>query len=112
MKRHPYGILLVAVLAAVIAMALVGCAGGGASGGSTGAGGYGTPPDPATLDVKVGDTVTFKNEDSAPHNVNIDGKDLGAQDPGASVTWKAEKAGSFPYSCTIHPSMTGEIVVK
>ncbi len=40
--------------------------------------------DPATLDVKVGDTVTFKNEDSAPHNVKIDGKELGAQDPGAA----------------------------
>ena len=68
--------------------------------------------DPATLDVKVGDTVTFKNEDSAPHNVKIDGKELGAQDPGASVTWTAATAGSFPYTCTIHPSMAGEIIVK
>jgi plastocyanin len=67
---------------------------------------------PASLEVKVGDTVTFKNDDSAPHNVSIDGKELGMQDPGASVTWIAEKAGSFPYTCTIHPSMNGEIVVK
>jgi len=67
---------------------------------------------PATLEVKVSDTVTFKNEDSAPHNVKIDGKELGNQDPGASVTWSAAAAGTFPYSCTIHPSMTGEVVVK
>jgi plastocyanin len=121
--------VLTAVLLLGLALALVGCS----SGGSTGAG-SGTPPagtsssgsgataatvvekgfafDPATLDVKVGDTVTFKNEDSAPHNVSIDGKELGSQDPGASVTWTAATAGSFPYSCTIHPSMTGEIVVK
>jgi plastocyanin len=121
---------MAAVLLLGLVMVLVGCS---SSGGSTG-GGYSTPPagtstsgsaatgttvvekgfafSPATLDVKVGDTVTFKNEDSAPHNVKIDGKELGSQDPGASVTWTASAAGSFPYSCTIHPSMTGEIVVK
>ena len=121
---------MAAVLLLGLMLALVGCSSGG---GSTG-GGYSTPPagtsssgsaatgttvvekgfafSPATLDVKVGDTVTFKNEDSAPHNVKIDGKELGSQDPGASVTWTASAAGSFPYSCIIHPSMTGEIVVK
>jgi len=122
--------LLPAVLVFGLALALVGCSVGG---GST-SGGYGTPPannppggsgtaaptviekglafSPATLEVKVSDTVTFKNEDSAPHNVKIDGKELGNQDPGASVTWSAAAAGTFPYSCTIHPSMTGEVVVK
>jgi plastocyanin len=121
---------MAAVVLLGLVMVLVGCSSGG---GSTG-GGYSTPPagtsssgsaatgttvvekgfafSPATLDVKVGDTVTFKNEDSAPHNVKIDGKELGSQDPGASVTWTASAAGSFPYSCIIHPSMTGEIVVK
>lgn len=67
---------------------------------------------PATLTVKVGDTVTFDNQDSTAHEVKIDGKDLGSQDPGKSVTWTASKAGSFPYQCIIHPSMTGTIVVK
>lgn len=121
---------LVAALLLGLVMSLAGCSGGG---GSTG-GGYATPPatapsggtgaasptvvekgfafTPATLEVKVGDTVTFKNEDTAPHNVSIDGKELGAQDPGANVTWTASKAGSFPYTCTIHPSMAGEITVK
>jgi plastocyanin len=44
--------------------------------------------------------------------VRIDGKELGEQAQGASVTWKAEKAGTYPYTCTIHPSMSGTIVVK
>jgi len=106
---------------------LAGCGGGGGSnpyGTNGGTGGTTAPAagnvviekdlafQPASLEIKVGDTVTFTNEDSAPHNVNIDGKDLGQQEQGASVTWTAEKAGSFPYSCTIHPSMTGEITVK
>jgi len=67
---------------------------------------------PAVLDVKVGDTVTFENEDSAPHNVTINGEELGNQSPGESVTWTAEDKGTFPYSCTIHPSMAGEILVR
>ncbi len=117
---------LAAGLLLALVLALVGCSGSGATSSppssgtapaSTSAAGAtvvekGFAFDPATLDVKVGDTVTFKNEDSAPHNVSIDGKELGNQDQGASVTWTAEKAGSFPYSCTIHPAMTGEIVVK
>lgn len=68
--------------------------------------------EPATLEVSVGDTVTFTNEDSAPHNVSIAGEELGSQSQGESVTWKADTAGNFPYTCTIHPSMTGTIVVK
>jgi len=117
------------LLLLVMALAIVGCTSTGDSNG----GGYGTSGDtepegtsasattviesgnafqPATLEVAVGDVITFENQDAAPHDVSIDGKDLGTQGQGESVTWTAEKAGTFPYSCTIHPSMTGEIVVK
>lgn len=134
-------VALLAVTALVGCSGQTGGGTGGGSGGS-GTGGYGTSPgtggtggtnpgtggtggtspntvterniafDPAKLSVKVGDTVTFVNEDSAPHNVEIDGKELGQQAQGDKVEWKAEKAGSFPYLCTIHPSMTGEITVE
>lgn len=67
---------------------------------------------PSSATVKVGDTVTFVNKDSAPHRVNIDGQDLGQQADGKSVTWTATKAGTFPFSCTIHPAMTGQITVQ
>lgn len=106
-----------AMVAIVVALALgaSGCAGSSAKS---------TPPsgqqvvlsgfvfDPDVLTVKAGDTVVFTNEDSVPHEVKIDGKVLGPQQKGASVTWKAEKAGSYPYSCTVHPSMVGTIVVR
>lgn len=123
--------VLVLVAMALLVVGMVGCSGGGGAsapsttpgygGGSAPAasGGSGTTViekgfafEPATLEVKVGDTVTFKNEDSAPHVVKIDGRELGQQESGASVTWTAETAGSFPYTCTIHPAMTGEITVK
>lgn len=67
---------------------------------------------PAVLEVNVGDTVTFTNQDPAPHNVLIDEKELGVQAEGKSVTWIADRAGTFPYQCLIHPNMTGVITVK
>lgn len=109
----------------LIALSLVlsACSSGGGATPSTSGGGGQTNSgttvveqnfafNPSTLTVKVGDTVTFENQDSTAHDVKIDGKDLGSQDPGKSVTWTASKAGSFPYQCIIHPSMTGTIVVK
>ena len=135
MRRNKAMIVLLACLAALLGIALVGCGGGGGSYGggggtstggaaSTGAGSTGGAAggttiteqnfafSPSTATVKAGDTVTFTNNDSAPHNVKIDGKELGVQNQGESKTWTATKAGSFPFSCTIHPSMTGEITVQ
>lgn len=115
-------LVIVGVVLSVIAL-LAGCSSGKGGTGGTGntGGGSGSGPtvveqnlsfQPSTLEVKVGDTVTFTNEDSAPHEVSIDGQNLGQQAQGESVSWKASKAGSYPYTCVIHPSMNGEIVVK
>jgi len=117
--------LLLMVLAAVLTISIAGCsAKTNTSTPPTGSGGSapaapgatvtekGFAFSPATLTVKVGETVTFVNEDSAPHNVNIDGAELGSQNQGDKVTWTATKAGSFPYSCVVHPSMTGQITVQ
>jgi len=111
----------------LLVLALVGCGAktpastGGTTGGSGGAGSSAGPVTivmqnfaftPAEATVKVGDTVTFDNKDSAPHRVSIDGQDLGQQTTGQKVEWKATKAGTFPFSCTIHPAMTGQITVQ
>ena len=131
MRRSPSRPSMTAVLAVclavLIAAALVGCTGGGgSSGGTTGSdtstGGTSTPAltileqnstfNPPSIAAKVGDTITFVNNDAIEHNVTIDGQELGAQGQGESKTWKATKTGSFPYSCTIHPSMTGVITVN
>lgn len=110
------------VTCVVLALALTACSSGatepnGISTGSDTSGALtiseeGLAFSPDTLEVKVGDSVTFTNKESVPHNVNIDGADLGEQAQGQSVTWTASKAGAFPFTCTIHPSMTGEITVK
>jgi plastocyanin len=124
MSRNFRTFLLVTCLAALLVFGLVGCSGGGAPAGSGSSSGGGTAAggatiteqnfafNPATATVKVGDTVTFTNNDSAPHNVKIDGQELGTQNQGESKTWTASKAGAFPYSCVIHPAMTGQITVQ
>ena len=131
MTRHRAIVALALCLVALVALLAVGCAGGASSGGSSGStsgstsGGTGGATaggttiteqnfafSPSTATVKVGDTVTFTNNDSTGHNVTIDGQELGVQNQGESKTWKASKAGKFPFSCVIHPSMTGEITVQ
>jgi len=129
MRKNRIGLSVVLIALALAALVLSGCASGGSSATTPATGGGSAPPpaasgggatvteanlafSPTSVTVKVGDTVTFENKDSAPHVVKIDGQELGNQAPGATVTWKATKAGTFPFSCTIHPSMTGQVVVE
>ena len=69
---------------------------------------------PATVTVVVGDTVTWTNRDQISHTATADGGafDTGALGNGESGTVTFATAGSFPYHCTIHPTMTGTIVVE
>ena len=61
---------------------------------------------PATLEVKVGDTVTFKNEDTAPHNVSINGQRLGSQDTGRQRDVDRLGGGDLPLHLR-HPPIDG-----
>ena len=70
-----------------------------------------TPP---TLTVKVGTQITWTNGDDIPHTVVSDGhtfksKVLGT---GEKFTFTAGKPGTYSYSCSIHPNMTGKLVVE
>ena len=71
---------------------------------------------PGTVQAKVGQTVTFKNDDSPAHNVTyVSGPKFtssGTINPGQSFTLKLTQAGTIHYFCTIHPFMKAEIVVS
>ena len=69
---------------------------------------------PQTIDVKVGDTITFVNKDEIAHTATAsDGSvDSKTMEPGASFTFKPTKAGTIAYVCNFHPSMTGTINVS
>jgi plastocyanin len=68
---------------------------------------------PNELQVKVGTTVMWTNNDSVNHTVTADNGafDSGPFDKGATYSFTFNEAGTFSYHCTIHPKMTGVITV-
>lgn len=69
---------------------------------------------PASVNVNVGDTVTWTNNDAGiPHTVTADGGafNSGNLATGQTFSQTFSAAGTFAYHCTIHPQMTGSVVV-
>lgn len=69
---------------------------------------------PATLVVRAGDTVVWKNEDVVPHTATDRGKvfDSGNIEPGGSWSYVAGRKGTFSYYCAYHPNTQGRLVVR
>ena len=69
---------------------------------------------PQTITVPVGATVTWTNRDDIPHtSVSTEGVFKSkVMDTDEKFSYTFTKAGTYPYYCTIHPKMTGQIVVK
>ena len=68
---------------------------------------------PATLTVKQGDGVVWRNADPVPHTATAKGTfDSGSLATGASWRYTAAKKGRFDYVCTLHPTMKGVLVVE
>jgi plastocyanin len=69
---------------------------------------------PQTLTVPLGTTVTWTNSDDIPHtSVSTEGVFKSkVLDTDEKFSYTFTKAGTYPYYCTIHPKMTGQIVVQ
>jgi plastocyanin len=73
---------------------------------------------PNPIEIKVGDTVTWINNDSSPHSVTSssnDGSitfDSDVLRRGEIFSFTFDKEGRYPYLCTLHPSMVGIVVVS
>ena len=70
---------------------------------------------PASVTVKVGQTVAWKNADSITHDIEQDAQGGFDTDsvPGSTTSKpiKMTTAGTLPYHCNIHPSMVGTLTV-
>lgn len=68
---------------------------------------------PMLLKVKAGSTVKWLNKDEEPHTVISDTGlfHSGAMDTNESFSFKFEKAGTYHFTCSIHPRMVGTIEV-
>jgi plastocyanin len=70
--------------------------------------------DPKTVTVKVGQTITWTNEDAVAHNVTAEeGADFKSDNlnKGDTFEFTPEAAGTIAYVCTIHPGQDGSITV-
>ena len=116
-------------LCAVVALAVAGCGGGDdnssysssstpAASSSSSGGGVAIKManiafDPKAVTVKVGQKITWTNDDSTDHNVTADsGADFKSKDfgQGGTFSFTAAKAGKIAYECTLHPNMKGATI--
>ncbi len=67
---------------------------------------------PATLNIKAGDTVKWTNNDSVTHRIASDTFNSQDLNNGDSFSYKFSQAGTYNYHCGIHPFMTGSIIVS
>lgn len=112
------------------AAALTGCSGGGGGSASSASPSRAASPStggavitikdfafhPATVTVAPGTKVTVTNKDAATHTVTATADkafDTGQVKSGQTVTFTAPaRPGSYPYICTIHPTMNGSLTVR
>jgi plastocyanin len=71
---------------------------------------------PGTITINAGEAVTF-DFGSVPHNVFFDAKsgvpgDIQGTNAGVSIARTFATAGSYTYTCHIHPQMHGTVVVQ
>jgi plastocyanin len=70
--------------------------------------------EPAELTVSVEAEVRWVNTDGAAHTASADGGqwDSGTIGSGDTFTYTPVEPGRFAYFCTIHPQMTGTLIVE
>jgi hypothetical protein len=68
----------------------------------------------SSITINVGDSVTWTNQDQAPHTVTGDAGGWGSStlNNGGTFTRTFNTAGTFTYHCAIHLSMTGTVIVQ
>jgi plastocyanin len=139
MTLHPLMTKLLALILACLALGLVACGGDDDDGGGGGGGGDSSqqPADsggggvevsmeniqfsPKDVTVKAGETITFTNKESIPHDVHktsgpgddFSSGDSGGMQQGDTFELKLDQPGTYEYVCNVHaPGMTGTITVK
>jgi plastocyanin len=69
---------------------------------------------PQRITVKAGTTVTWINEDDVPHTVASSGKVFKSKalDTADKFSFTFTTPGTYEYFCSLHPHMTGAVVVE
>ena len=69
---------------------------------------------PATITVAAGTTVTWINDDDEPHTVSAPDRSYRStpMDTGGHFAHSYGAPGEYHYFCTLHPNMTGVVIVR
>jgi plastocyanin len=69
---------------------------------------------PQQITVKAGTTITWTNRDDIPHTVTSTDSIFKSKtlDTDEKFTTTFTKPGTYPYFCSIHPKMTGKVIVE
>ncbi len=69
---------------------------------------------PGEITIAPGETITWTNDDGAPHGLEYhDGaKGVDPLLPGSSFSRRFDRPGAYEYNCSVHPYMTGRVVVR
>lgn len=69
---------------------------------------------PAEIAIAPGESVTWTNNDGAPHGLEYHDGAAGINPllPGASFSRRFERPGVYDYNCSVHPYMSGRVVVR
>ena len=69
---------------------------------------------PVAITVAAGTTVTWTNRDDIPHTVVSDDKVFKSKvlDTDEKFSYTFIKPGTYPYFCSVHPKMTGKVIVQ
>jgi len=69
-----------------------------------------------SMTISQGDTVTWTNKDSVPHDVTVTSGPLKFRSPmltqGKSWSYTFTRAGAYSYTCSVHPDMHASVTVK
>jgi plastocyanin len=69
---------------------------------------------PERITVPAGTTVTWTNRDDIPHTVVSDDKLFKSRvlDTDEKFSYTFSRPGTYAYFCSVHPKMTGKVVVQ
>jgi YVTN family beta-propeller protein len=69
---------------------------------------------PEEITIAAGETVTWTNDDGAPHGLEYPDGAKGTNPllPGASFSRRYDRPGTYDYACSVHPYMTGRVIVS
>jgi plastocyanin len=112
MRRLPPRLAI--VVAVTLALAMSACGGGGGSDKPAEPGVVVVDDNvfkPKTIEIKAGETVTWRFEGSSAHNVTFDDFNSKLMKEG-TFEHTFDEAGNFSYKCTVHTGMTGKVSVS